>query len=207
MALDVLFSGFAPFGGDASNPSWSAAQYAAKLLSGEGIRAEAKELPVEFGVAARELLRLVETEKPRVVIAAGLAAGRKAVTPERIGINLRDARIPDNAGAQPLDERIVADGPDAHFSTLPCKAIVAALGRADIPASLSYHAGTYVCNDLLYLLLHGVAEGCRAGFVHVPAESDLDLLVSGRALAIAAREALAVGDGVGDARLRGGSEA
>ncbi|MGQ4527364.1 pyroglutamyl-peptidase I family protein [Dermabacteraceae bacterium P13136] len=207
MALDVLLSGFAPFGGDATNPSWSAAQHAAKLLVEEGIRAEAKELPVEFGVAAQELLRLVEAEKPRVVIAAGLAAGRKAVTPERIGINLRDARIPDNAGAQPLDEKIVADGPDAHFSTLPCKVIVAALGRADIPASVSYHAGTYVCNDLLYLLVHGVGEDCRAGFVHVPAEADLDPLVSGQALAIAAREALAVGDGVVDARLRGGSEA
>ncbi|MFZ9746680.1 MAG: pyroglutamyl-peptidase I, partial [Opitutaceae bacterium] len=100
----------------------------------------------------------------------GVAEGRVAITPERVAINLEDARIPDNAGAQPCDRPVVRGGPAAYWSTLPVKAMVAALARHGIPASVSHTAGTFVCNHLFYSLLHAVrSRPVRAGFIHVPA--------------------------------------
>ena len=130
-------------------------------------------LPCVFGVADERLDEALAELRPRLVVGLGLAGGRAEWTPERVAINLDDARIPDNAGRQPIDLPVVPDGPDAYFSTLPLKAIVHALRAANLPASVSYTAGTFVCNHVFYALMHRLATrpelaGVRGGFVHVP---------------------------------------
>jgi pyroglutamyl-peptidase len=162
----VLLTGFEPFGGAAANPSWDAVE----LVAREGVPGAtvvAALLPVEFAGALDALRAAVARHSPDAVIAVGLAEGRSAITPERVGINVDDARIPDNGGAQPRDERIEADGPDARFSTLPVRAIADALTAAGLPAAISNTAGTYVCNHVAYAL-PALVDG-PAGFVHVPA--------------------------------------
>lgn len=103
----------------------------------------------------------------------GQAAGRSAITPERVAINVDDARIPDDAGALPIDKPIVAGGPAAYFSTLPIKAITKAISDAGIPASVSNTAGTFVCNHVFYAVMHHLTQSdyhhTRAGFIHIPA--------------------------------------
>ena len=109
--------------------------------------------------------------KPDVVICVGQAGGRTAITPEKVAINLMDGRIPDNAGYQPVDVPIRADGPAAYFATLPVKAMVQRMQDAGIPAAVSYTAGTYVCNSLMYTLLFLIDRkfpSVRGGFIHVP---------------------------------------
>lgn len=208
--LAVLLSGFAPFGGAERNESWAAVRHAAALLREDpGLRVAVRELPVEFGRAGDLLLQAVRAESPQLVIAVGLAAGRRAVTPERVAINVQDARIPDNAGAQPVDEPCVVGGPAGWFSTLPIKAMTAAARTAGLPAEVSQTAGTYVCNDVFFRLQHalgteGALAGVRGGFVHVPAEQELAAEESGRALALMVRAALAR---TGDVRESGGREA
>ena len=184
----MLLSGFAPFDGAAVNESWEAARGAAPLLREAGLAVETLELPVEFGEGGRLLAAAVRQHVPRLVIATGLAAGRTAITPERVAINVRDARIPDNAGASPVDAPVVPDGPAGRFSTLPIKAMTAALAADGIPAAVSQTAGTYVCNDVFYLLQHLLATdasltGTRGGFVHVPAADAVDSETAARALA------------------------
>lgn len=174
MAIDVVLTGFSPFGGDESNPSWEAVQHAAPALRARGVSVVEAELPVEFARAGDLLEALVREHRPRLAVATGLAAGRTGVTPERVAINVRDARIPDNAGAQPVDEPVVADGPVGYFTSLPIKAMVSALREdQEVPAAVSQTAGTFVCNDVFYRLQHHVASelgsaAVRSGFVHVP---------------------------------------
>lgn len=165
----VLLTGFEPFAGDRLNPS----ALIVEALAGtdiEGARIEARILPCVFGRAITELVRAVEATSPRVVIALGQAGGRAGITVERVAINVDDARIPDNAGAQPIDQPIVPGGPAAYFSTLPIKAMVAALQRQGVAAAVSQTAGTFVCNHVFYGLRHHLADrpSVRAGFVHVP---------------------------------------
>lgn len=128
------------------------------------------QLPCCFGVAITELRSLMRSLKPVLVICVGQAEGRTEITPERIAINIDDARIPDNAGRQPLDVPIVTRGPAAYWSTLPIKAIITALRLRGIPASVSQSAGTFVCNHVFYGLMHALRTrpGVRGGFVHVP---------------------------------------
>lgn len=173
MTIDVLLSGFEPFAGAAENESWQAVSRAVPVLRESGLEIEALELPVEFGRAGDLLEHAVKTHRPALVIAVGLAAGRSGITPERVAINVRDARIPDNAGASPVDEPVVPGGPVGRFTTLPIKAMVAALDAIGVPGAVSQTAGTYVCNDVFYRLQHLLAtepdlEGVRGGFVHVP---------------------------------------
>lgn len=151
-------------------------------------------LPVTFADAAATLLALVEEHHPCLVVATGLADGRDAVTPERVAVNLADARIPDNAGAQPLDEPVVAGGPAAYFSTLPVKAIGAALAEVGHPVALSHSAGTFVCNHVFYALLHHLEgrDGPAAGFVHLPAAAVLPVEAQADALRVVVRTALDV---------------
>jgi pyroglutamyl-peptidase len=114
---------------------------------------------------------LIARHRPELVLAVGQAGGRAEVSLERVAINLIDARIPDNAGVQPVDAPVVAGAPDAYFSTLPLKAMLAALRDAGIPATLSHTAGTFVCNHAFFALAHRLARGrrnVRGGFVHVP---------------------------------------
>ena len=165
----VLLTGFEPFAGDRLNPS----QEVARALDGRVIAGReivGATLPCVFGAARYELARLVRTQHPSVVICLGLAGGRAEITPERVAINVDDARIPDNAGGQPVDLPVIRGGPAAYWSRLPVKAIVAALRERKIPAAVSQTAGTFVCNHVFYALLHLLRwqRGIRGGFIHLP---------------------------------------
>ena len=165
----LLLTGFEPFGGDTVNPSWLIAE----ALQGEviaGARVQALCLPCVFGSANRVLLEALAQQRPRLVLALGLAAGRAELSLERVAINVDDARIADNAGARPIDLPVVPGAPAAHFSTLPIKAMVAALQQAGVPAAVSQTAGTFVCNHVFYGLMHALRRrrGVRGGFMHVP---------------------------------------
>ncbi|MEN2425568.1 pyroglutamyl-peptidase I [Chromobacterium vaccinii] len=161
----VLLTGFEPFGGETINPSWEAA----RRLDGEtiaGARVHARLLPCAFGSALDTLYRELDALRPDIAIAVGQAGGRPDIAVERVAINIDDARFPDNAGRQPIDQPVVADGPAAYFATLPIKAIVAALRERGLPATVSQSAGTFVCNHVMYGLLH--RGGLRGGFIHLP---------------------------------------
>ncbi|GAB3331040.1 pyroglutamyl-peptidase I [Marilutibacter aestuarii] len=165
----VLLTGFEPFGDEADNPSWDAV----RLLEGAriaGHRVATRCLAVEFGRSLRQLRAAIRETAPALVLCVGLAGGRAQLSLERIGINVDDARIPDNAGRQPIDVPVVEGGPDAYFSTLPLKAMLHALRAAGIPAEVSQTAGTYVCNHVLYGLMHALRRQrrVRGGFIHVP---------------------------------------
>jgi pyroglutamyl-peptidase len=165
----VLVTGFTPFGGEAINPSW---QIAASLPSQIGDAViERLEVPTEFGKAIKITTRAIDRLKPNVVLCLGQAGGRSALTLERIAINIDDAAICDNAGKQPIDKPIMPRGNAAYFATLPIKAMVAAMARKNLPATVSNSAGTFVCNHLLYGVLHHIDKkkyATRAGFMHVP---------------------------------------
>ncbi len=165
----ILLTGFEPFGGDAINPSWEVA----RALDGEliaGARVVAAQMPCVFGRAHEALAAALRAHRPQLVLCLGLAANRSALSLERVGINVDDARIPDNAGAQPVDQPAVPGAPAAYFSTLPIKAMVAALQAEGLPAEVSQTAGTFVCNHLLFGLMHQLRRrrGVRGGFMHVP---------------------------------------
>lgn len=166
----ILLTGFEPFGESTTNPSWQAVERAAARWRGpESL--DIAELPVVFGECAEAMRTLLHRHRPDLVIAVGQAGGRAQITPERIAINVDDARIPDNAGAQPIDVPILADGPAAYFSTLPIKAVVEAMRQRGIPATVSNSAGTYACNHVFYAIMHELAHAfpaTRGGFVHVP---------------------------------------
>lgn len=166
----ILLTGFEPFGGEATNPSWSAARLAADRLAAEGRPAVAVEVPCVFGQSIEVLAGAIEDHRPDVVLCVGQAGGRGSVSIERVAINVDDARIPDNAGRQPIDEPVVPGGAAAYFSTLPIKACREAVSRLDIPVEVSQTAGTYVCNHIFYGLMHLLArrDGIRGGFIHVP---------------------------------------
>lgn len=164
----VLVAAFEPFEGEVVNASWEAvSQLHERMIC--GARVVAKQLPCVFGESLATLNAAMDELEPELVIVVGQANGRPDITVERVAINIDDARIPDNAGNRPIDVRIVEDGPAAYFSTLPIKAIVEGIREADIPAAVSQTAGTFVCNHVLYGLLHRQAkQGGRGGFIHVP---------------------------------------
>ncbi|HYD77609.1 pyroglutamyl-peptidase I [Ramlibacter sp.] len=168
----VLVTGFDPFGGAEVNPSWAAVQ-ALDGMELEGHRVVAARLPTRFDRCLGELDRLISAHRPALVLCTGQAGGRAAISLERVAINVNDARIPDNAGDQPVDTPVVAGGPAAYFGTLPIKAMLAALLAGGIRAEVSQTAGTFVCNHVFYGLMHRLATdpacaGVRGGFVHVP---------------------------------------
>ena len=165
-----------------------------------------------FGASARRLHALLAQHRPALAICLGLAASRAALSLERVALNIDDARIPDNAGAQPIDTLVVPGAPAAYFSTLPIKAMQAQLNWAGIPAEISQSAGTFVCNHVFYALMHRLATArglrrTRGGFIHVPMLPEqgapslpLETMVQG--LRIAIRTALTVPH---DLRLPGGA--
>lgn len=169
----VLLTGFAPFDGDARNSSWEAARgLHDSMIAGHHI--VAAQLPTVFETAPQRLLTLLRRHDPALVVCAGQASERQAISLERVAINLVDARIPDNAGAQPLDLPAVRDGPPAYFSTLPVKAMLRDLQAAGLPAEVSHTAGTFVCNHVFYHLMHVLQRQpglrcARGGFIHLPA--------------------------------------
>jgi pyroglutamyl-peptidase len=171
-APTVLLTGFEAFGGHSVNASWLAAQ----ALHGRqiaGHRVVAARLPTVFDLSLRDLQELLTAHTPALVLCVGLASGRKALSLERVAININDASLADNHGAQPVDTPVVPQGPTAYFSTLPLKAMLQALRRHNLPAELSQTAGTFVCNHVFYGLMHALArqaalKSTRGGFVHVP---------------------------------------
>ncbi|PHM66371.1 pyrrolidone-carboxylate peptidase [Xenorhabdus stockiae] len=166
----ILVTAFEPFGGDTTNPSWEAI----KRLQGSRVtdaNIEVHQLPCIFDTSLAQLYTMIDNYQPELVISVGLAGGRPDITVERIAININDARIADNAGNQPVDTPIIVGGPAAYFSSLPIKAMVRALNMSGIPATVSQTAGTFVCNHVMYGLLHYLTQkypAARGGFIHVP---------------------------------------
>ena len=159
----VLLTGFEPFGNATSNPSGEIV----KQISGDNIVTAI--LPVAYTQSAEQLLSLIEQHAPDVVICLGQAEGRTAITPERVAINLDDARLADNEGVLRNDVKILEDGPDAYFSTLPVNELVAAIKAQGIPAAVSLSAGAFLCNHVFYVAQNKFAgSSIRSGFVHVP---------------------------------------
>jgi pyroglutamyl-peptidase len=191
----VLLTGFEPFGGEAVNPSLLAVQ-ALHQRRIAGHRVVAAHLPTVFGAALAQLDALLRQHRPALVICVGQAGGRAVLSLERVAINLDDARIADNAAAQPIDTPVVPGGPAAYFTTLPVKAMWATLLRQGIAAEVSQTAGTFVCNHVFYGLMHTLAtqrayRHTRGGFIHVPwlpeqgsPSMALDDLVRGLRLAV-----------------------
>ncbi len=167
--MKLIVTSFEPFGEDKLNSAQKALEDIPNEINGAEI--VKLELPVVFGRSLSILCESIRREQPDAVLCLGQAGGRDALTPERVAINLNDARQPDNAGQQPVDELIFEDGPDAYFSTLPVKSMTAAIRRTGLPAEVSNSAGTYVCNQTMYGLLYYIAHEfpkIRGGFLHLP---------------------------------------
>ena len=187
----VLITGFEPFGGEEINPSWEAVS---RLPDKIGDYSVSKLLiPVVFKEAADLIISVACDISPDAIISVGQAGGRDAITPEIIGINLRHGQIPDNKGFKPEDEPIIQGGKAAYFSTLPVRKITEAIKNEGIPSRVSYSAGAYVCNDVLYTLLkHYNGSKTKVGFIHIPysreqnkePSMDLSLIIKGLSIAI-----------------------
>ena len=163
----LLITGFDPFGGERVNPSWLAVSRLPDTIGKYSVHKMG--IPTVYGEAAAKVLEKAKELQPDLILCVGQAGGRDAVTPERIAVNIQDARIPDNAGNQPRGEFVVSDGPAAYFSTVPVKEMAEAIRNAHIPAAVSNSAGAFVCNDVLYTLLHHYhGSTTRVGFIHVP---------------------------------------
>lgn len=167
--MKILITGFDPFGGESVNPAYEAV----KLLPDEigGAQVIKLEVPTVFGKAGEVLEAGILEHQPDAVVCVGQAGGRSGMCVEKVAINFQDARIPDNDGAQPFDKAIKEDGETAYFATIPVKAMVAKMRENGIPAFVSYTAGTFVCNELMYSLLYLIDKKyphIRGGFIHVP---------------------------------------
>lgn len=165
----LLLTGFEPFGGETINPSWEVA----RALHGRQVgaaRVVAEQLPCVFAQSLPALRAALRRHRPQWVLALGLAGSRSAISLERVAVNLCDARIADNAGVRPAGTPVVAGGPAAYFTRLPVKALVQQLQAAGLPAELSLSAGSFVCNQVMYGLLHALRRrpGVAAGFIHLP---------------------------------------
>ena len=163
----LLITGFEPFGGEKINPSWEAVSLLPDEINGYLISKLL--IPVVFSEAAEAVIKAAEEICPDVILCIGQAGGRKAITPELVAINLRHADIPDNSGCQPKDESVIEGGAVACFSTLPVRRMAEAINSLGISSAVSYSAGAYVCNDVLYTLLsHFGGTETKVGFIHVP---------------------------------------
>lgn len=167
--MKILLTAFDPFGGEPVNPAQEAVEAVRDNIAGAQIVKQI--VPTVFGKSIETVHEAMKRENPDVTLCIGQAGGRIGLTPERVAINLNDARIPDNEGNQPLDTPIFKDGKNAYFTKLPAKAMVENIIKAGIPASVSYTAGTYVCNHLMYGVLYYIDKefpNMRGGFMHVP---------------------------------------
>lgn len=167
MARKLLITGFDPFGGASVNPAWQAVKLLPDAIA--DFTVHKLEIPTVFEKAAVIVAAYAQQLQPDVILCIGQAGGRAAVTPERIGINIRDAKITDNEGNMPRGEFCVPDGPAAYFSTVPVMKMADAIQHAGLPGQVSNSAGAFVCNDTLYCLLHRYAgTNVKVGFIHVP---------------------------------------
>ncbi len=167
--MKILLTAFDPFGGEPVNPAQEAVEAVSDCVAGAQVVKVI--VPTVFGKSVDTVYEAMKRERPDVTFCIGQAGGRVGMTPERVAINLDDARIKDNEGQQPRDSRIFPDGATAYFSSLPTKAMVEKIKAAGVPASVSYTAGTFVCNHLMYGVLYHIAKefpGMRGGFMHVP---------------------------------------
>ncbi|MBO2942833.1 pyroglutamyl-peptidase I [Paenibacillus sp. F411] len=177
--MKILVSGFEPFGGSRVNPTEQLI-FDLQSLSFSGVEIRTVLLPVVFDKCARLLMEEIRSFQPDAVLACGVAGGRADITPERIAINMKDiaedAPYPDNAGVRPHEQPIEEDGPDGLFTTLPVSRMVKTMREAGIPASISYSAGTYICNNTMYVLLNEIKKTAKAmlgGFIHFPASPEM----------------------------------
>ena len=167
--MKILVTAFDPFGGESINPALEAVKLMKDKIDGAEI--VKLEIPTVFRKSIDKVAEAIVKENPDVMLSIGQAGGRFEVTPERVAINVDDARIPDNEGNQPIDVPIYEDGAPAYFATLPVKAMVEAIRSAGLPSSLSNSAGTFVCNHIMYGVLYQIekmGKNIRAGFIHVP---------------------------------------
>lgn len=167
--MKILVTGFDPFGGEKVNPAFEVLKKLKKNIA--GARITLLEVPTVFGESVQKVIAAIEEKKPDVVLMIGQAGGRYELTVERIGINIDDARIPDNKNNQPIDKPIDPEGPAAYFVTVPVKDMVQAIRQAGVLASVSNTVGTFVCNHLLYGVLNYLAKNAphiKAGFIHIP---------------------------------------
>lgn len=167
--MKILVTGFTPFGGEKINPAYQAVKKLPQEIDGATIIK--REIPTEFKQSKEVMEELISTLKPDAIWCVGQAGGRATLTLEKVAINLADGRIPDNVGYQPVDETIEGRGETAYFSTLPIKAMAREMNKAGVPTGISYSAGTYVCNYLMYCSLYLVSKyspKTRCGFIHVP---------------------------------------
>lgn len=176
--MKILITGFDPFGGDSINPAYEAVKLLPDVIKDAEI--VKLEIPTVFKKDGIVLEEGIEKHKPDIVICVGQAGGRSGMTVEKVAVNLMEARIPDNDGQQPMDEPVYSDGENAYFAKLPVKAIVQNMRENGIPARVSYTAGTFVCNDIMYRLLYLIDKkynNMKGGFIHVPylPEQVLDL--------------------------------
>lgn len=160
----VLLTGFEPFNNASLNPS----QEVIKRIAHNSIVAK-EVLPVTFSKSVTRLIELIELHNPEVIICLGQAEGRSQITPEQVAINLDDAKIPDNSGVEIRNRKIINEGPDAYFTTLPIREIVERLQESGVPAAISLSAGTFVCNHIFYVLQHHCRQrNILSGFIHLP---------------------------------------
>ena len=167
--MKILLTGFTPFGGDIINPSWEAVRRLPDQLGDITIYKE--NIITAFGAASEAVEKAIRKYNPDTVICAGLSNGRSLISVEKVAINYRYASIPDNLGTSPRETPVCPDGPAAYFATIPAEKIAEAMRAEGIPAAVSYSAGTYVCNDTFYSLMHMIANrypGIAGGFIHVP---------------------------------------
>lgn len=165
----ILITGFEPFGGESVNPAYEAVKLLPDMAG--DIQIVKMEIPTVFGEAGKVVETGILQHQPDAVICVGQAGRRADIGVERVAINLVEASIPDNAGNQPMDVKVQEDGDTAYFATIPVKAMVKNIKDHGIPASISYTAGTYVCNSVMYDLLYLIDRkypSIRGGFIHVP---------------------------------------
>ncbi len=197
--MKILITGFDPFNQETINPSIEAVKKLPDVI--EQAKIIKLEVPTVFNTSLTVIKEAIELHQPDIVISVGQAGGRSSIAIERMGINLNDASIEDNASQQMNDQKIIEEAPDGYFSTLPIKAIVHDLKQANIPATISNSAGTFVCNHVLFGILHYCKHfhpHIKSGFIHIPflpqqvvnknnvASMGLELIVEGLIIAIKA---------------------
>lgn len=167
--MKILVTGFDPFGGEKVNPAFEAVKLLPDKIAGSDIIK--LEIPTVFTRSATVTEEAIQKYQPDVVLSIGQAGGRSNISVEKVAINLAEARIPDNDGEQPFDQKLKEDGESAYFATIPVKAMVQNIRDHGIPSNISYTAGTYVCNSIMYNVLYYVTKNhphIKAGFIHVP---------------------------------------
>lgn len=168
----LLVSGFEPFGSSPVNPSQEVVNALASERDAwlaDAMVLDTCVLPVDARRGPRMLVRVIDDLRPQAVVCLGESARARAITLERVFVNLADYRIADNAGNQLIEQPIVRGGPAAYFSTLPLQVMREVVMEAGTPVEYSLSAGTYLCNHVAYAALHHARRRrLAAGFVHLP---------------------------------------